>query len=79
MEMETGSTCDSLEFGGFSAVHFVICGTPVFRTSHQSSDLMPGDSIIFNDERPYTILNDAPSPSVILSILFRAFTAGTRA
>jgi len=27
-EMETGSTCGSLEFGDFSAVHFVIGGTP---------------------------------------------------
>jgi hypothetical protein len=27
-EMETGSTCGSLEFGGSSAVHFVIGGTP---------------------------------------------------
>lgn len=74
-EMETGSTCDSLEFGDFSAVHFVIGGTPGFRTPHHSADLMPGDSIIFNDERPYTILNDAPSRAVILSILFRNLTA----
>jgi mannose-6-phosphate isomerase-like protein (cupin superfamily) len=70
-EMDTGSTCGSLEFGDFSAVHFVIGGTPVFRTPHESADLMPGDSIIFTAERPYTILNDAPSRSVILSILFK--------
>ena len=78
-EMETGSTCDSLEFGDFCAVHFVIGGTPMFRTSHQSADLMRGDSIIFNDERPYTILNGAPSRSVILSILFRTFATEIRA
>ena len=78
-EMDAGSAFDSLEFGNFSAVHFVIGGTPVFRTQHQSADLMPGDSIIFNDERPYTILNGAPSRSVILSILFKTFVTETRA
>jgi len=78
-DMETGSTCDSLEFGDFSAVHFVIGGTPVFRTPHQSADLMPGDSIIFTDERPYTILSGAPSRSVILSILFKTFATEIRA
>ena len=78
-EMEMGSTCDSLEFGDFSAVHFVIGGTPVFRASNGSADLMPGDSIIFNDEKPYTILNDAPSRTVILSILFRTFATEVRA
>ena len=78
-EMETGSTCDSLEFGDFCAAHFVIGGTPMFRTSHQSADLMRGDSIIFNDERPYTILNGAPSRSVILSILFKMFATKIRA
>ena len=78
-EMETGSTCGSLEFGEFSAVHFVIGGTPLFRTPRQSADLMPGDSIIFTDERPYTILNCAPSRSVILSILFKTFATKIRA
>jgi len=78
-EMETGSTCGSLEFGDLSAVHFVIGGTPVFRTPHQSADLMTGDSIIFTDERPYTILNGAPSRSVILSILFKRFATEIRA
>ena len=77
-DMETGSTCDSLEFGDFSAVHFVIGGTPVFRTPHQSADLMPGDSIIFTDERPYTILNSAPSHSIILSVLYKTFAAEVR-
>lgn len=70
-EMEMESAYDSQEFGDFSAVHFVIGGTPVFRTSRQTADLMPGDSIIFNDETPYTIVNGAPSGSVILSILFK--------
>ncbi len=78
-EMETGSTCDSLEFGDFCAVHFVIGGTPEFRTADQSADLMPGDSIIFNDERPYTILNDAPSRTVILSVLFKSSATELRA
>ncbi len=78
-EIETGSTCDSLEFGDFSAAHFVIGGTPVFRTAHQSADLMPGDSIIFNDERPYTIRNGAPSRAVILSILYKTFVMEKRA
>ena len=78
-EMETGSTYDSLEFGDFSAVHFVIGGTPAFRAPQQSADLMPGDSIIFNEDGPYTILNDAPSRAVILSILFRAPVPAMRA
>ena len=78
-EMETGSTCGSLEFGGSSAVHFVIGGTPVFRTPHRSTDLMPGDSIIFTDGKPYTVLNGAPSRSVILSILFKADLTEIRA
>ena len=78
-EMETGSTCDSLEFGDFSAVHFVIGGTPGFRTPRQSADLMPGESIIFNEDGPYTILNDAPSRAVILSILFRTPVPAMRA
>ena len=32
---------------------------------------MPGDSIVFNDEKPYSILNGAHSRSVLLSILFK--------
>lgn len=78
-EMETASSWDSLEFGDFSAVHFVISGTPVFRTPDQSANLMPGDSIIFTDERPYKILNNAPPRSVILSILFKAVSQENRA
>ena len=78
-EMEMGSACDSLEFGDFSAVHFVIGGTPGFRTPIEAADLMPGDSIIFNAETPYTILNGAPSRSVILSILFKTFATAMRA
>ncbi|MBI3053240.1 MAG: hypothetical protein HYY77_04190 [Betaproteobacteria bacterium] len=78
-EMEMGSACDSLEFGDFSAVHFVIGGTPGFRTAIEAADLMPGDSIIFNSETPYTILNGAPSRTVILSILFRTFATEIRA
>lgn len=78
-EMDAGSAFDSLEFRDFSAIHFVIDGTPVFRTSNRSADLMPGDSILFNNERPYTILNDAPSRSVILSVLFKTFAMEIRA
>ncbi len=78
-EMETASSCDGPEFGDFSAVHFVISGTPVFRTSHQSVNLMPGDSIVFTDERPYTILNGAPPRWVVLSILFKTYVKEIRA
>ena len=70
-EMESGSACDSEEFGDFFAVHFVIDGTPVFRTSHEPADLMPGESIVFSDRDDYTISNRAPARSVLLSVLFR--------
>ena len=70
-EMESGCTCDSQEFGDFAAVHVVVDGTPLFRTSSQSADLMPGDSIVFSNDRPYTISNSAPTRSVILSVLFK--------
>jgi mannose-6-phosphate isomerase class I len=79
-EIDAGSACESLEFGDFSAVHFVIDGTPVFRASNQSADLMPGDSIIFDyEKRPYTIFNGAPSRAVILSVLFKTFAMEIRA
>jgi len=71
-EMDAGSIFDSLEFDDFSAVHFIIDGTPVFRTAKRCADLMPGDSIVFGDDSPYTILNGAPARAVILSILFKA-------
>ena len=70
-EVEPGSSCDSQEFGGCSAVHVVIDGTPAFRTSHRSAELMPGDSIVFANDGPYTISNGAPTRSVILSVLFK--------
>ena len=70
-EMESGSACDSVEFGDFKAVHVVVDGTPVFRTSNQSADLMPGDSIVFSNNDPYTISNRAPARAVILSVLFK--------
>ena len=70
-EMESGSVCDSQEFGDFSSAHYVIDGTPVFRTSHECADLMPGDSIVFSDEDAYTISNGAPTRSVFLSVLFK--------
>ena len=70
-EMETGSVCDSREFGDFSSAHYVIDGTTAFRTSHRCADLMPGDSIIFAGEMAYTISNRAPTRSVFLSILFK--------
>lgn len=72
MEMDAGSAFDSQEFGDLSAVHFVIEGTPLFRAASRFADLMPGDSIVFNDESPHTIVNGAPSRSVILSILFKS-------
>lgn len=78
-EMDAGSACDSREFGDVSAIHFVIDGTPVFRASNRSADLMPGDSIIFDCERPYTIINGASSRSVILSVLFKTLAMEIRA
>ena len=78
-ELEAGSACDSQEFGDFSAVHFVIDGNPGFGSSNQSAELVPGDSIVFSDESPYTITNSAPSRSVILSVLFRVPARETRA
>jgi hypothetical protein len=77
-EMETAGFSDSLEFGDFSAVHFVISGNPLFRTAQQSANLMPGDSVIFTDNEHYTILNNAPPRSVILSVLFKGFSNETR-
>lgn len=77
-EMEAGSAIDSLEFGDWSAVHFVIDGTPAVRASNRSADLMPGDSIVFGDDGPYTILNGTPSRSIMLSILFRKCTTDAR-
>ena len=70
-EMEAGSVCDSREFGDFSAAHYVIDGTPVFRNSHECADLMPGDSIVFLEPRAYTISNGTPDRSVLLSVLFK--------
>jgi len=78
-EMDAGSVVDSLEFGDFFAVHLVIDGTAVFRASSRTADLMPGDSIVFDDEQPYTILNGAPSRSVVLSILWKTSAIGIRA
>lgn len=70
-EMESGSVCDSREFGDFSSAHYVIDGTPVFRTSHECADLMPGDSVVFSGESAFTISNGAPTRSVFLSVLFK--------
>jgi len=70
-EMESGSVCDSQEFGDFSSAHYVIDGTPVFRTSHECANLIPGDSIVFSDDDAYTISNGAPTHSVFLSVLFK--------
>jgi hypothetical protein len=78
-EIGPGSTFDNLEMGDSPAYHFVVDGSPVFRASNQSAALMPGDSIVFNDEKPYTISNLAPSRSVILTVLFKTseMEAGT--
>lgn len=70
-EMESGSVCDSREFGDFSSAHYVIDGTPVFRTARECADLMPGDSVVFSGESIYTISNGAPARSVFLSVLFK--------
>ncbi|OGA03560.1 MAG: hypothetical protein A3H35_12580 [Betaproteobacteria bacterium RIFCSPLOWO2_02_FULL_62_17] len=74
-EMESGSVFDSQEFGDFSAAHYVIEGTPVFRQLHERADLMPGDSIVFLDQNAYTISNGAPDRSVFLSVLFKPCAA----
>ncbi|MBI3915832.1 MAG: hypothetical protein HY322_02345 [Betaproteobacteria bacterium] len=47
--------------------------------SVEPADVRALDSIVFNDERPYTILNGAPSRSVVLSILWKASAIGIRA
>lgn len=73
-EMEAGSAIDSQAIGDFSAVHYVVDGTPVFRAASGTADLVPGDSVVFDDEQSYTIINCAPSRSVILSILFKTLT-----
>lgn len=70
-EMESGSVCESREFGDCSCAHYVIDGTPVFRTSRECADLMPGDSIVFADENDYTISNGAPTRSIFLSVVFK--------
>lgn len=71
-EMEAGTVFDQANIGASSAVHYVIEGSVVFRASEQCSELMPGDSIVFEDGKPYTVANCAPSRSVILSILFQS-------
>ena len=76
-EMEAGSVCDSREFGDFSSAHYVIDGTPAFRSPQEWADLMPGDSIVFSDENAYTIANRAPARSVFLSVLFKPCATGS--
>ena len=76
-EMDSGSVCDSGEFGDFSSAHYVIDGTPVFRSPRECADLMPGDSIVFADENAYTIANRAPARSVFLSVLFKPCATGS--
>lgn len=77
-EMESGSVCDSREFGDFSSAHYVIDGTPVFRTSHECADLMSGDSVVFPEESVYTISNGAPTRVVFLSVLFKPCATGVQ-
>ncbi|MBI2319019.1 MAG: hypothetical protein HYU75_18995 [Betaproteobacteria bacterium] len=79
IEMDAGSVCESGEFGDFRAVHFVIGGNPGFRSANRSADLVPGDSIVFSEQAPYTVTNGAPSRSVILSVLFRPPATDVRA
>lgn len=70
-DIEPGSALDNIDLGDSPAYHLVLDGNPVFRVSNRLDDLMPGDSIVFSDERPYTVTNNAPSRSVILTVLFR--------
>ena len=70
-ELEAGSACDNLESEEFATVHFVVDGTPTFRASDRTADLIPGDCIVFAREKTYTISSTAPSRSVILSVLFK--------
>ena len=76
-EMDSGSVCDSGEFGDFSSAHYVIDGTPVFRSPRECADLMPGDSLVLADENAYTIANRAPARSVFLSVLFKPCATGS--
>lgn len=70
-DIDPGSAFDNLELGDLPAYHLVLDGNPVFHASNRLDHLMPGDSIVFSDERPYTVSNNAPSRSVILTVLFR--------
>ena len=70
-DIDPGSTVDNIELADSPAYHLVLDGNPVFHASNRSDDLMPGDSIVFSDDRPYTVSNSAPSRSVILTVLFR--------
>ena len=78
-ETETACICDRVKFRDLSAVHFVFSEPSLFQARHVSANLMPGDSIFFTDERPYTILSGARSRSVILSIPFKTFVKEIRA
>jgi len=70
-DIDPGGAFDNFELGDSPAYHLVLDGNPVFRASNRLDHLMPGDSIVFSDARPYTVSNNAPSRSVILTVLFR--------
>ena len=70
-DIDPGSAVDNLELGDSPAYHLILDGNPAFLASNRLEHLMPGDSIVFTDERLYTVSNDAPSRSVILTVLFR--------
>jgi hypothetical protein len=70
-DIDPGSAFDNLELGDSPAYHLVLDGNLVFHAANGLDHLMSGDSIVFSDERPYTVSNNAPSRSVILTVLFR--------
>ncbi len=70
-EMEPGTVLDDADLTQLDALHFVIDGSPVFHVAHQSSDLMPGDSIALHDAQRCTVSNPTSSGASILSFLFK--------
>lgn len=70
-EMEPGSSLDNGEVGNFCVIHFIIEGSPAISAASESSDLMPGDSVILNGDEKHTITNPTFSRATLLSIVFK--------
>jgi mannose-6-phosphate isomerase-like protein (cupin superfamily) len=69
--MEPGSSVKKDEVGNFCVIHFVVEGSPAVSTASESSDLMPGDSVVLNVGEDYTIANRAFARATLLSIVFK--------